>query len=157
MLSFRPTFSPSSFIFIERLFSSSLLSAIRVVSSPHLRLLIFLLEILIPACDSSSLAFPMMYSASVQFSSVAQWCLTVSNSMDCSMPCLSVHHQLQEFTQTHVHRIGDAIQPLILCCPLLLQPSIFPSIRVFSNEFFQTLPYPVNILPLTTCQRNPGQ
>ena len=52
------------------------------------------------------------------------------------LPGLSVHHQLQEFTQTHVHRIGDAIQPLILCCPLLLPPSIFPSIRVFSNESF---------------------
>ena len=54
--------------------------------------------------------------------------------MDCSTPGLSVYHQLPESTQTHVHRVGDAIQPLILCCPLLLLPSIFPSIRVFSNE-----------------------
>ena len=53
--------------------------------------------------------------------------------MDCSTPGLPVHHQLLEFTQTHVHRVGDAIQHLILCRPLLL-PSIFPSIRVFSNE-----------------------
>ena len=50
------------------------------------------------------------------------------------MPGLPVHHQLPESTQTHVHWVGDAIQPLILCCPLLLLPSIFPSIRVFSNE-----------------------
>ena len=63
MLSFKPTFSLSSFTFIKRLFSSSLLSAIRVVSSAHLRLLIFLLAILIQACASSSPAFLMMYSA----------------------------------------------------------------------------------------------
>ena len=63
MLSFKPTFSLSSYIFIKRLFSSSLLSAIRVVSSAYLRLLIFLLAILMPACASSSLAFCMMYSA----------------------------------------------------------------------------------------------
>ena len=107
--------------------------------------------------------------------------------MNCSTPGLPVHHQLPEFTQTHVHRVGDAIQPshprfsfcsvqslsrvrlflspwtaagqaplsstiswswlkfmsteqmmlsnhLILCCPLLLLPSVFPSIRVFSSE-----------------------
>ena len=63
MLSFKPTFSLSSFTFIMRLFSSSLLSAIRVVSSAYRKLLIFLLAILIPACVSSSLAFHMMYSA----------------------------------------------------------------------------------------------
>ena len=63
MVSFKPTFSFSSFTFIKRLFSSSLPSAIRVVSSAYLRLLIFLLAILIPACASSSLAFHMMYSA----------------------------------------------------------------------------------------------
>ena len=53
MLSFKPTFSLSSFTFIKRLFSSSSLSALRVVSSAYLRLLIFLPEILIPACASS--------------------------------------------------------------------------------------------------------
>ena len=47
---------------------------------------------------------------------------------------LPVHHQLPEFTQTHDHGVGDAIQPLIRCEPLLPQPSIFPSTRVFSNE-----------------------
>ena len=62
MLSFKPTFSLSSLTFIRRLFSSSLLSAIRV-SSAYLRLLIFLPAILIPACASSSQAFHMMYSA----------------------------------------------------------------------------------------------
>src|SRR5574341_307209 len=63
MLSFKPTFSLSSWTFIKRLFSSSSLSAIRVVSSTYLRLLIFLPAILIPACASSSPAFLMMYSA----------------------------------------------------------------------------------------------
>ena len=62
MLSFKPTFSLSSCIFIKRLLSSSL-SAIRVVSSVYLRLLTFLLAIFIPACASSSLAFHMIYSS----------------------------------------------------------------------------------------------
>ena len=61
MLSFKPVFSLFSFAFIKRLFSSSSPSAIREVSSAYLRLLIFLPAILIPACDSSSLAFHMMY------------------------------------------------------------------------------------------------
>ena len=63
MLNFKPAFSFSSFTFIKRLFSSSLPSAIRVVFSAYLRLLVFLPEILIPACALSSLAFHMMYSA----------------------------------------------------------------------------------------------
>ena len=63
MLSFKPTFSLSSFTFIKRLFSSSSLFAIRVVSSAYLRLLIFLPAILISGCASSSPAFLMMYSA----------------------------------------------------------------------------------------------
>ena len=63
MLSFKPTFSLSSFTFNKRLFSSSSPSAIRVVSSAYLKLLIFLLATLIPAYASSSPAFLMMYSA----------------------------------------------------------------------------------------------
>ena len=62
MLSFKPAFSLSYFTLIKRLFSSSSLSAIRVALSVYLRLLIFLLAILIPACASSSPAFLMMYS-----------------------------------------------------------------------------------------------
>ena len=53
---------------------------------------------------------------------------------DCSTPGCPVHHQLPELTQTQVHRVGDAIQPSHLLLSLLLLPSIFPSIRVFSNE-----------------------
>ena len=47
----------------------------------------------------------------VQFSSVAQSCLTLCDPMNCSTPGLPVHHQIPEFTQSHVHRVGDAIQP----------------------------------------------
>ena len=50
-------------------------------------------------------------SCLVQFSSVAQSCLTLCDPMNGRMPGLPVHHQLLEFTQTHVHRVGDAIQP----------------------------------------------
>ena len=78
----------------------------------------------------------------VQFSSVAQSGLTLCDPMDCSMPGLPVHHQTPEFIQTHVHRVSDAIQPLILCCPLLLLPSIFPSIGVFSNESVLCIRWP---------------
>ena len=49
--------------------------------------------------------------SSVQFSSVTQLCPTLCDPMNCSMPGLPVHHQLPEFTQTHVHRVSDAIQP----------------------------------------------
>ena len=69
--------------------------------------------------------------ASVQFS--CSGCPTLCNPMDCSTPGLPVHHQFLEFTQTHVHWVGDA-NHLILCHPLLLLPSIFPRISGFSNE-----------------------
>ena len=70
--------------------------------------------------------------ASVQFSSVAQSCLTLCDPMACSTPGFPVHHQLLELAQTHVHQVSDAIQPSHPLSSLL--PSIFPSIRVFSNE-----------------------
>ena len=68
--------------------------------------------------------------ASLQFSSVTHSCPNLCNPMNRSTPGLPVHHQLLEFTETHVHRVGD----LILCRPLLLLPPVPPSIRVFSNE-----------------------
>ena len=55
--------------------------------------------------------FSQQRKLSVQFSSVAQSCLTLCDPMDCSMPGLPVHHQLPEFAQTHVHWVSDAIQP----------------------------------------------
>ena len=69
----------------------------------------------------------------IQFSSVAQSCPTLCDPMNCSTPGLPVYHQLPEFTQTYIHRVGDAIQHLILC-PLFLLPPIPPSIKVFSIE-----------------------
>ena len=77
MLSFKSAFSLSSFILIQRLFSSCLLSAIRVMSSVHQTLLIFLLAILIPSWASSSPAFCTMYSAcklSKQGNNIQSWC-----------------------------------------------------------------------------------
>ena len=71
---------------------------------------------------------------SVQFTAVVQSCPTPCGPMNRSMPGLPVHHQLPEFTQTHVHGVGDAIQPSHLLSSLLLLPPIPPSIRVFSNE-----------------------
>ena len=70
----------------------------------------------------------------IQFSSVAQSCATLYDPMDCSMPGFPVHHQFPEPAQTHVHRVGDTMQPSHPLHPLLLLPSIFPSIRVFSSE-----------------------
>ena len=61
-------------------------------------------------------------------------CLTFCNPMDCSMPGFPFHHQLLELAETHVLESVMPSNHLILCRPLLLLPSIFPSIRVFSNE-----------------------
>ena len=68
------------------------------------------------------------------FSSVQLSRSLVSDSVDCSTPGVPVHHQLPELPQTHVHRVGDAIQSSHPLSFLLLLPSIFPSIRIFSNE-----------------------
>ena len=79
-------------------------------------------------------SFRFSTNCSVQFSSVTQSYLTLCNPMSCSMPGHPVHHQLLEFTQTHVYRVSDVTQPSHpLLSPLLLPP-IPPSIRVFSNE-----------------------
>ena len=77
-----------------------------------------------------------IYSTSLvtQFSSVSQLCPTLCDPMNRSTPGLPVHHQLPEFTQTHVHQVSDAIQPshpLLSPSPPAPNPS---SIRVFSNE-----------------------
>ena len=90
MLSFKPAFSLSSFTFIKRLFSSSSLSAIRVVSSVYLRLLIFLPAILISACASSSPAFHMIYSAqklNKQGDNIQPWCTPFPIWNQCVVPC----------------------------------------------------------------------
>ena len=88
MLNFKPAFSLSFFTLIKRLFSSSSLSANRVVSSAYLRLLIFLLAVLIPAYDSSSLAFHMMYSACKQNDNIQSWCTPFPIWNQSVVPCL---------------------------------------------------------------------
>ena len=77
-----------------------------------------------------------------QLSSVTQSCLTLCNPMDCSTPGFPVHHQLPEPAQTHIHRVGDAIQPSHPLSSLLLLPSIFPNTRVFSNESVLCIRWP---------------
>ena len=73
-----------------------------------------------------------MIGAFIQFSSVTKSCLSLCDPTDCSTPGLPVHHQLPEPAQTHVHRVGDTIQP---SHPLQsFPPSVFPNIRVLSNE-----------------------
>ena len=131
MLNYKPTFSLSSFIFIKRLLSFSSHSAIRVVSSACLRLLLFLLAILIPAYASSSLAFCMMYSAGWQytaltysFSYLEPVCCSMSSSNCCFLTCIQISqnagqvvwysHLLKNFPQfVVIHTVkgfGIAIQ-----------------------------------------------
>ena len=84
----------------------------------------------------------LMLISSVQFTSVTQSCPTLCNPMNRNTPGLPVHHQPQEFTQTHIHRVSDAIQPSHpLSAPSLL-PLIFPSIRIFSNESVLCIRWP---------------
>ena len=76
----------------------------------------------------------MGHLSSVQFTSVAQSCPTLHDPMDCSTPGLPVHHQLPESTQLISIESVMPSNHLILCGLLLLPSSVFPSIRVFSNE-----------------------
>ena len=90
MLSFQQTFSLSSFTFIKRLFNSSSVSAIRMVSSEYLRLLIFLPVTLIPFYASSSLAFRIMYSAykfNKQGDNIQPWCTPFPIWNQSVVPC----------------------------------------------------------------------
>ena len=79
-----------------------------------------------------------VYFGSVQFSAVAQSCPTLCNPMNCSMPGLPVHHHLLEFTQSHVHRVSDAIQPshplssLSPPAPILPASESFPMSQLFA-------------------------
>ena len=90
--------------------------------------------------NTSDTAFPSprMY----QFSSVAESCLTLCDPMDCNTPGFPVHHQLPELAQTQLIKLVMLSNHLIFCCPLFLLPSIFPSIRVFSNELALHIRWP---------------
>ena len=76
------------------------------------------------------------------YSSVTRSCPTLSDPMDCSTPGLPVHHQLPMFTQTHVHRVGDSIQPSQPLSSPFPPAWIFPSIRVFLNESVLCIRWP---------------
>ena len=91
---------------------------------------------------STVLLFTSYFTSVFCCCSVAQSCLTLCNPMDCSTPGFPVPHHLPEFAQTHVHWVSNAIHHLILCCPLLLPPSIFPGTRVLSNESALLLRWP---------------
>ena len=78
----------------------------------------------------------------LSISSVAQLRLNLCNPLDCSTAVLSVHHRLPERSQTHVHWVGDAILPSHPLLSLLLLPSIFPSIRIFSDESVPRIRWP---------------
>ena len=78
----------------------------------------------------------------IQFTSVPQLCLNLWDPMNCSMPGFPVLHHLPELAQTHVHRVGDAIQTSYPLSPLLLLPSIFPSTRVLSNKLALCIRWP---------------
>ena len=123
MLSFKPTFSLSSFPFIKRLFSSSL-SAISVVWSPYLKLLIFLLAILIPAWASSSPAFCIMYSAyksNKQGDNIQPWRtpFPIWNPVCCSMSSWAKRPSQGQngsgaerpFLGVHCYPLGDCWAP----------------------------------------------
>ena len=89
----------------------------------------------------------------IQFSSVTQLCPTLCDPMDCSTPGFPVHHQLLELTQLVSVQSVMPSNRLVLCHPLLLLPSIFPSIKVFSNESVLHIRWPkywsfsINISP----------
>ena len=82
------------------------------------------------------------YRIGIQFSSVTQSCPTLCDPVDCSTPGLPVHHQLPGFTQTHVHRVGDAIQPshpvvpLSSCSQSLPVSGSFPMSQLFDRYYY---------------------
>ena len=80
-------------------------------------------------CFASTLLFSVVCCCSV-----TKLCPTLCDPIDCSPPGSSILHYLQEYVQIHVHWVSGAINHLILCHPLFLLPSVFPSIRVFSSE-----------------------
>ena len=97
--------------------------------------------------------FSLNLNVSVQFSLVTQSCLTLCDPMNCSTPGLPVHHQLPEFTQTHVHQVGDAIlpsHPLSSPSPPAPNPSQHQSLFQwvnFSHEWPKYWSFSFSIIP----------
>ena len=84
-----------------------------------------------------NILFILFKNMRVQFSSVAQSCLTLSDHMDCSMPGLPIHHQLPELAQIHVHQVSDATQPS--------HPLSSPSPPAFSQHIEHLPPWGVHL------------
>ena len=143
VLSFQPTFPPCSFTFIKRLFSSSSLFVIRVVSSAYLRLLLFLLAILIPACESSSPAFLMMYSAyklNKQGDNIQPWSTPFPIWNESVVPCpvlIIASCSAYRFLRRQVRRSGIPISLRILHS-LLWSTESYPK-AALSCQFFTHL------------------
>ena len=147
-----------SFLFCERQRRSHiqnshvfLLAKLFLVCTVKSHTSIFLLCACVCVCTVVSNSLPTweapQYSlvflpSSVQFSSVTQSCLTLCDPMECSTQGFPVHHQLPELAQTHVHQVTDVILPSYPLSSPSPPPSIFPSIRVFSNESVLPIRWP---------------
>ena len=85
-----------------------------------------------------------------QFSLVTQSCRTLCDPMDCSMPDLTVHHQLLEFTQTHVHQVSDAVQPShhLLALSFLYSPTLTSIHDYWKNIALTTWNFVDNVISL---------
>ena len=144
MLSFKVTFSLSCFTFIKRLFSYSSLSAIRVVSSAYLRLLIFILAILIPACASSSPAFLMMYSAhklNKQGDSIQPWGTPFSLWDQSVVPCPATPWTAgcQASLPITNSRACSNSCPLSQWCHPTILSSVVPFSSAFNWEYYRQI------------------
>ena len=98
----------------------------------------------------------LWYLSSVQFSSAAQSCRTLCDPMNCNTPGLPVHYQLPEFTQTHVHQVGDAIQPshpLSSPFPPAPNPSQHQSLFQWVNSSHEVANYHHAIPPIDHIQK----
>ena len=139
-----PVFSFISLLLRGWMFLSLLAPISLTVFEPSVQLEKLLLKFFFLATIRTVNKISCLLSAfhSVQFSLVAQLCLTLCDPMNSSTPGLLVHHQLLEFTQTHVHWVVDAIQPSHPLSSLLLLPPIPPSIRVFSSESTLSMRWP---------------
>ena len=155
MLSFQPGFSLPSFTFIKRLFSSSSLSTIRVVSSACLRLLIFLPATLIPTCASSSPAFHMMYSAyklnkrgdNIQhlrtLPDLETVCCFMSGSNCCFLTCIKISQEAGQVIR-YSHLFKNFPQFVVIKLPKSVgSPKKQESSRKTSTSALLTMPKPL--------------
>ena len=97
------------------------------------------------ACTTGRISSLLFTAGFIYCCLVIQLCPTLCNPVDFSMLGFPVLHYLLEFAQTHVHWVSDAIQLISSCYPLLLLPSVFPSISVFSNESDLCIRWPKNL------------